>query len=395
MNTIWLDNKKVQHERGSRRVRSFSFMDIQVYMNIEAERICSSYLLSFLIIFLMTFLLHFLGGFDNPVLAFMYYPVIIISALGSFPAFPHIFLFCLVFFYLSFALIEYSGLIPLPPISGMGLSPSQRLAFAIANSGGFFLVAYGTRRVMRYTVDKKGDYLLNDPQISLKLSKINRLVNMGQLSASILHEIKNPLTAIMLQTKILEREVERYELKLGCNLIIQEVERIRELVRDFLQLGKEEIYQRRPMDINKLIEKTIHISKNYISRFRDIELRAEFEGSLPEIPVEENSLIHVFLNLISNAVGAMPDGGVLEIRTSRVFRCNKDYVEISFNDTGSGIPAEIKDHIFEPFFTTKRPEEGTGLGLFISKQIIDRHSGFIEAESYGRGTTVRILLPVR
>lgn len=384
-----------QHERGSRRGRFFSFLDIQIYMNIEAERICSSHLLSFLIIFLMTLLLYFLGGFDNPMLAFMYYPIIIISALGSFPAFPYPFLLCLVFLYLGFALIEYAGFIPPASISGMGLTPSQRIAFAIANSGGFFLIAYGTRRVMKYIVEKKGEHLLNDPQISLKLNKVNRLVNMGQLSASILHEIKNPLTAIMLQTKILEREVQGYELKLGCNLIIQEVERIRELVRDFLQLGKEEVYQRRPMDINKLLERTILISRNYISRFRDIEVRTEFEALLPEIPIEENSLMHVFLNLISNAVGAMPDGGVLEIRTSRIFRGNRDYVEVSFNDTGSGIPAEIKDRIFEPFFTTKRPEEGTGLGLFISKQIIDRHNGFIEAESYGRGTTVRVLLPVR
>ncbi len=395
MNTFRLDNRMGQHERGSRRGRFFSFLDIQIYMNIEAERICSSHLLSFLIIFLMTLLLYFLGGFDNPMLAFMYYPIIIISALGSFPAFPYPFLLCLVFLYLGFALIEYAGFIPPASISGMGLTPSQRIAFAIANSGGFFLIAYGTRRVMKYIVEKKGEHLLNDPQISLKLNKVNRLVNMGQLSASILHEIKNPLTAIMLQTKILEREVQGYELKLGCNLIIQEVERIRELVRDFLQLGKEEVYQRRPMDINKLLERTILISRNYISRFRDIEVRTEFEALLPEIPIEENSLMHVFLNLISNAVGAMPDGGVLEIRTSRIFRGNRDYVEVSFNDTGSGIPAEIKDRIFEPFFTTKRPEEGTGLGLFISKQIIDRHNGFIEAESYGRGTTVRVLLPVR
>lgn len=395
MNISRLENKMGQQERGTIRDRSFRFLDIRIYMNIEAERICSSHLLSFLIIFLMTFLLYFLGGFDNPVLAFMYYPIIIISTLGSFPAFPYPFLLCLVFLYLGLAVIEYAGFISPASIGGMGLSPSQRLAFAIANAGGFFLIGYGTRRVMRYILEKKGEYLLNDPQISLRLSKINRLVNMGQLSASILHEIKNPLTAIMLQTKILEKDVQGYELKLGCNLILQEVERIRELVRNFLQLGKEEAYQRKPMDINKLLERTILISKNYISRFSDIEIKTEFEGLLPEIPVEENSLMHVFLNLISNAVGAMPEGGVLEIRTSRVFRCNRDYVEVSFNDTGSGIPAEIKDRIFEPFFTTKRPEEGTGLGLFISKQIIDKHNGFIEAESYGRGTTVRILLPVR
>ncbi|MEM7828753.1 MAG: ATP-binding protein [Candidatus Aenigmatarchaeota archaeon] len=390
--------KNIDHEKKLKVERFFSifnFFNVQIFINLDTERICSSYLLSFLIIFLMTFLLHFLGGSDNPVLAFSYYPIIIISVLSSFPAFPYPFLFSLAFLYLGLAMIEYAGIISIPNLGGMGLNSSQRLAFAIGNTAGFFLVAYGSKRIISHIFEKKGEYLMRDPQISLKLNKINRLVNMGHISASILHEIKNPLTAIMLQTKIIESGVKDYELKAGCNLIIQEVERIGEIVRNFLQLGKENHSQKRFTDINRLLEKSLLISRNYISRFRDIEVKIIAERVLPEIPVEENSLIHVFLNLINNAVSAMPEGGVLEIRTSRVIRGSSEYVEISFKDTGCGIPQEIKERIFEPFFTTKRPEEGTGLGLFISKQIVERHKGLIEVESYGKGTTMKILLPVR
>jgi signal transduction histidine kinase len=149
------------------------------------------------------------------------------------------------------------------------------------------------------------------------------------------------------------------------------------------------------VNLNRVIEDAFIMVKQFLKRYPAVEASLDLK-TLPPVTGSAGRLEQVFINLITNAKDAMPEGGVITISTGCVRKGARKYVIATFRDTGTGIPEEFGDRIFDPFFTTKQPGKGTGLGLSISRDIIKDHGGELRVLSTGReGTAFEITLPAR
>ena len=171
--------------------------------------------------------------------------------------------------------------------------------------------------------------------------------------------------------------------------MIQEIDRINSIVNDLMYLGKPRFIKFEKESIEEIIAYTISITKQQ-AESQGVTVKTIMEGPLPPIECDEKQLKQVFINLIKNAIEAMPDGGRIKIN-SKVLKEHK--INISIQDEGCGIDDEDILNLGEPFYTTKK--DGTGLGLMISSQIINDHNGSMKFESnYGKGTNVLVTLPI-
>jgi signal transduction histidine kinase len=224
-----------------------------------------------------------------------------------------------------------------------------------------------------------------------------RLAGVGELAASIAHELNNPLGTVSLRLEgVLAKTPPDDPRRKALEIIDSEVSRMARLVANLLQFSRPGRDQVSTVDVCEELRKTIELAEHHL-RKRRITLRTEFEPNVPHIFADRQQLRQVFLNLFTNAADAMPQGGQLipRVRTGQL-QPNQAAVVIEVVDSGLGIPPTHLNRVFDPFFTTKEEGKGTGLGLAICKRIIEQHHGKIEIESeVNRGTTVRILLPVR
>lgn len=236
---------------------------------------------------------------------------------------------------------------------------------------------------------KKTEEELKD--IHLRLSQQARLAVLGETLLTLVHEIRQPLTHIHATSYILSRLIEKRigedkEIEKHLNMIEGNIERLGKLIESLVQHGKPALSEIKPVDINKIIEDIISFTKHSL---QDVKMIEELTLSLPPLEADEDQLKQVFLNIISNAVEAMPEGGTLTIST----KIEDNQIIITFKDTGQGISKRDIAKVFEPFFTTKK-KEGMGLGMAISKRIIESHKGRIVIESkLGKGTSFIIKLP--
>ena len=169
----------------------------------------------------------------------------------------------------------------------------------------------------------------------------------------------------------------------------QEVERLIQIVRRMLDFYRPASGTMQPLDINRPVEDALALANKRLQQAH-IQVISRFSPDLPPVRGMANQLTQVFLNIIINAVEAMPDGGTLWIGTA--YHAEREQVVAAFRDSGPGIPAEVRVHLFEPFHTTK--PTGTGLGLAISYGIVERHEGTIRVESQpGSGATFIVSLP--
>jgi signal transduction histidine kinase len=232
---------------------------------------------------------------------------------------------------------------------------------------------------------------LRDREEELVQSK--KLASLGILTAGVAHELTNPVNNISMiaQTYLelgdtLSRE-EKIEL---MEKVEGETERIEEIVKNLLDFSKPKEANLRKTDINAVIQKTLKLVQNMLN-VSNIETLLNLGREVSPVFVDEHQIQQVLVNLIVNAIQAMPSRGELSIETRKSKK--RDFVEIVVKDTGKGIPPEFLPHIFDPFFSTKGVE-GTGLGLSISYGIIKNHKGNIRVESkIGVGTTFTIELP--
>jgi signal transduction histidine kinase len=219
-----------------------------------------------------------------------------------------------------------------------------------------------------------------------------KLATMGELAASIAHELNNPLATASLrieslQTGLAESDPRRQSLQ----IVEKEIDRMARLVVDLLQFSRRSQPQISTIDVREEVDKTLDLI-HYHLRKSNIEVRKVFAPDAHAVLADRQQLRQVFLNLFSNAADAMPGGGTLTIRVSMTDSPTQVLIEVS--DTGEGIPPEILPKIIEPFFTTKPEGKGTGLGLPICRRIIQEHHGALNVESeVGKGTTVSIRLP--
>ena len=208
------------------------------------------------------------------------------------------------------------------------------------------------------------------------------------MAAGVAHEINTPLSNISINAEIAKMKNQDATLNGNLEEISRQVAIASGIVSDLLEYSSLSDIEAVEMDINDLLHSTITFVKG--KRREDVRIIERYKDDLPDIMGEPNQLHHLFMNLISNAYDAMPDGGELEISTDVTAR---GCVKIVIRDTGCGIPEEDLSRVFDPFFTTKDPGKGTGLGLSICNSIAHRHNGRIEATSeIGEGTTFTVLM---
>ncbi len=226
-----------------------------------------------------------------------------------------------------------------------------------------------------------------------ELARLERFTALGQLAGGLAHEIKNPLNFISLALDQLRARYGRQLQDSGnflhqIGLMKDEIRRLSELVQSFLSYGKPIEIHPAPTDVKALVEGVLQLSESKM-RSQGITHSEQADGAQTRLSVDAEKLRMCFVNVIANAIQAMPDGGKLTIR----FEERDGRLVISFSDTGVGIDPDLAQRIFEPFFTTKR--EGIGLGLFLSKAIVERHGGTIAIAPRAdeRGTVVTFTFP--
>jgi len=219
-----------------------------------------------------------------------------------------------------------------------------------------------------------------------------KLASLGQLAAGVAHELNNPLATILLYSDILLRECPPDDPKRqDLQMIVRETRRCKEIVSSLLDFARQNQVEAQPTDLNALIETLVEVERKR-RRVPEVEIRLELDPALPIIQADPTQIQEVMVNLVSNSLEAMPNGGRLTIRTRRG---PANMVTIEIEDTGVGIPEEYLNKLFTPFFTTKAVGKGTGLGLAITYGIIKMHRGQISVHSkVGQGTTFVIQLPV-
>ncbi len=226
------------------------------------------------------------------------------------------------------------------------------------------------------------------------LIQSKKLASLGILTAGVAHELTNPLNNISMiaQTYIgLYDELDRSQKIDFMSKIENETERIKEIIKNLLDFSKPKEANLKETDIDTVMQKTLRLMQNMLD-ISNIETKLNFIRGLPHVLIDEYQILQVLVNLITNAVQSMQEGGTLFMATR--LGSDGDSVEIKVMDTGKGIPPEHLPHIFDPFFSTKG-EGGTGLGLSVSYGIIRNHNGDIRVESkVGVGTTFTIELPV-
>ncbi|MDB5085804.1 MAG: hypothetical protein JWN30_2690 [Bacilli bacterium] len=218
------------------------------------------------------------------------------------------------------------------------------------------------------------------------LLKSEKLAVTGEFAAGVGHEIRNPLTAIKGFLQLLQsKETNHHEY---FKIMLSELNRINSIVTEFMYLAKPQAStQFEKIDIKSLIEDLIPILETQ-AIMNNVQIVTTIEPQIPSIYCEENRIKQVFINLIKNAIEAMPDGGKVQVRAAQ----KDEQIKISFIDQGCGIPQERLQKLGEPFYSTK--ESGTGLGLMVCHKIIQNHKGNIEISSQvGAGTTIDVTLP--
>jgi PAS domain S-box-containing protein len=225
-----------------------------------------------------------------------------------------------------------------------------------------------------------------------QLLQSEKLAAMGRLTSQLAHELNNPLYGIMNTLELMKTEIKpENKRRRLLDMSLSETMRLADMLRKMLSFSKPDQEQRAPVDINTIVDEIMLLHEKQL-REVDIKIELDFAKGLKPVLASKNHLRQVFLNMVSNAKDAMPNGGLLKVVTSG----NGAHVRVEISDTGTGIKPEHLDHIFDSFFTTKTDSgRGVGLGLSVCYGFIKDHGGDIQVESsWGQGTTFKIILPV-
>jgi two-component system NtrC family sensor kinase len=223
-----------------------------------------------------------------------------------------------------------------------------------------------------------------------QLAHAEKMAAVGTLAAGVAHEVNNPLGGVLTCLENMQADPGNEEMRARyLELIRDGVQRIERTVANLLDFSRQRPMKLEPTSINHNLRHVVELAA-YQLRKGKVEVRLDLNPQEPLVMADHFQMEQLFLNLILNALQAMPEGGTLTLRT----RVRDEQVLAEVRDTGRGIPAEIRDRIFDPFFTTRGVGEGTGLGLTVSDSIVSAHGGRIEVASQVRfGSVFRVLLP--
>ncbi|GAB4331184.1 MAG: ATP-binding protein [Candidatus Abyssubacteria bacterium] len=226
-----------------------------------------------------------------------------------------------------------------------------------------------------------------------QLRRAERLSTLGELSAGVAHEIRNPVASITGAAEILQDpqtpSARRQEF---MDLMLKEANRLNRVVANFLELARFRRLRREKVNVNDIIWRMLQILDLQLGR-KNISVHTHLEPELPGVNVDVGQMEQAVLNVLLNAVAAMPQGGSLDLTTSLTRHNGTQKLVVTISDTGTGIAPEHLPHVFDPFFTTK--SDGTGLGLPIVKRILQAHGGSVDISSErAKGTRVTMMLPL-
>ena len=383
----------------------------------------------------ITFLIHFTGGIENP---FIFY--FVFHAIAASISLPYRTTYALATLALALVLLvvglEYARWIPHYNLQGF-VDPTlyRKGSYVLPLLVAFSTVLYGAtyltsaisgqlkkrqREVMQLgneLLEKKTAEVAREKEIQEKLSKAyqelsqslqklqesqeqliqaEKLSSLGQLAASIAHEVNNPLSGVLVYTQLLAKKMKGDSLSKEIALdylskMEAELNRSTKLISNLLDFARQSPPAFQQINIDEVVNRSFDLAA-HTAKMQQIEVIRELAPALPDITGDFDQLQQVCTNLILNAIQAMPGGGKLTLRTS----IDKDYEKIEVSDTGYGISPENMRKLFTPFFTTKQAVKGVGLGLAVSYGIIQRHHGRIEVQSKEKeGTTFIVYLPLK
>jgi len=229
-------------------------------------------------------------------------------------------------------------------------------------------------------------------QLERRLMETDKLATIGTLASGFAHEIGTPLGIIRGQSELLAGRMTDRKLADGLQIILGQIDRISNMVRMLLDLGRRRESVRTPVDVRTIIESTIRLLEREATR-RRVKMDADLGAAPLAVNGDPDQLQQVFVNLEINALDAMGVlGGQLHISGAQDQASGK--IRLRFADTGPGVPEQLKERIFDPFFTSKDPGKGTGMGLAVSRSIVLDHDGELTVESSSRGACFSVVLPV-
>jgi two-component system NtrC family sensor kinase len=251
-------------------------------------------------------------------------------------------------------------------------------------------------RTLEERVDQKTRELKRAHEHALHTEK---MASIGKMAAVLAHEINNPLSGILTYTKLLRKWIDRdegrperrKEIDDSLDLIASESRRCGDLVKNLLAFSRTTPVSLQATDLNPVVNRCVRLVQHQME-LAGIHLELQLDPNLPQVQCDGAQIEQVLLALVINAIDAMPQGGNLWLTTS--FHPEEGTVQLQVRDDGVGIPAETLPRIFEPFLTTKETGHGVGLGLAVSRSIVERHNGNIDVQSQeGQGTSVTVTLP--
>lgn len=228
-------------------------------------------------------------------------------------------------------------------------------------------------------------------QMQTKLAQTERLAAVGELAAGVAHEVNNPINTIINCAQLVE---DGDDARSNCRVIIEEGQRVAEIVRDLLQFARDDRAAPQPTALAEVVERTLRLVGENWKR-HGIRLVTTVPADLPPVLARPQQLQQVLLNLLINAKDALLQERADDRRVDLVLQCDGGHVQFTVRDNGPGVPEELRDRVFEPFVTTKRARGGTGLGLSISKSIVESFGGTIHLDSVpGQGAAFCVRLPL-
>jgi signal transduction histidine kinase len=248
---------------------------------------------------------------------------------------------------------------------------------------------------LRATREELQERIVAQHMAESRLVQAAKLAAVGEMAAGIAHELNNPLTTVSGFTELTLEEIPSDSpMHADLELVMREAHRARDVVRRLLDFARQSESARARSDMKEIVTDVLALVKHLLHT-SGVQVFTDLPDGLPWVSVDRNQIKQVILNLIHNAMHAMPEGGELHINTARRTRDHQEWLTTIVTDTGMGISPENLERVFEPFFTTRSKDGGTGLGLSISYGIVTEHGGFIEAESkVGKGSAFTVWLPI-